>query len=76
MRNRLILLAAIPSLIMACTGSEPADSSAPERPAASIDDSVIGAPLNDALERARGVEDTLREAQEERRRQLEAAEGR
>lgn len=39
-------------------------------------ESVIGEPLHESLERARAVEDTVRQQAEETRRQIEQAEGR
>ena len=52
----------------ACSESEPP---APEEPRPSVFDDLTG-----TLDRAEGVEDTLRDSAAERRRQLEEAEGR
>jgi hypothetical protein len=67
----LIALAAL--ALAACGGeserSQPMESQAPPDPS-------VFDPLTGTLERAEGVEDTLREAAEERRRQLDGQEGR
>lgn len=68
---RPILAVAVLVLAGACS-DDGADRTAPagEEPAGAR----VADPVNDTLERARSVEDTLREAAEERRRQVEAQE--
>ena len=70
---RMLVVFAYLCLLAGCGQSEDrspaASTDAPERP-------TVFDPLTDTLDRAQGVEDTLRESAEERRRQLEAAEGR
>lgn len=61
-------------LLTACgQASDPRLDSPPEP--ADINDSVIGAPLNQALERAADVENVIEDAAEQRRRMIEEAEG-
>ena len=71
--NMKALTVVVCLLLAACetddrsTTAESTDST--ERP-------TVFDPLTDTLDRARGVEDTLRVSADERRRQLEEAEGR
>ena len=67
MRHNLIFrvgLAALASSLLACSPPEPKETS------------VIGEPLQQALDRAESVEATLNEHAEAMRRELEEAEGR
>jgi uncharacterized lipoprotein YmbA len=68
---RHIMTTAAALLLAACGAGEPAEQheSAPQS-----QDSTAFDSLTDTLERAEGVEDTLREAAAERRRQLEEQE--
>jgi hypothetical protein len=73
--NTIRLLVVTSIRLVSCGGSsdEPsaADPSAEAEPRPTVFD-----PLTDTLDRAAGVEDTLRDSAAERRRQLEEAEGR
>ena len=60
-------------LLSACSGSGSERAEAPEEPAVRP---TVFDPLTDTLDRAQGVEDTLRDSAAERRRALEEAEGR
>jgi hypothetical protein len=60
-------------LLAACSGPEPAVDAALPREAAR-DPSVFDPVTIDPIQRARGVQDTIFEADAERRRQLEAQE--
>jgi hypothetical protein len=63
------LLALLPILLASCTGAEPEASPEPEpRP-------TVFDPLTDTIDRAAGVEDTVFEADAERRRQIDEAQG-
>lgn len=73
MRNQLIMFLSISVLAAACGKSESSEPAQAEAPP-TIEDSVIGAPLNRALERARGVEATVQQQAEEQRRKIEEAE--
>lgn len=64
MRHNVIPCLCALVLLCACTKPEPKEQS------------VIGEPLQRALERAESVEDTLQQRATEMRRQLEDAEGR
>jgi hypothetical protein len=64
MRIELLLMAGLASLVVACSEPEPADHS------------VIGEPLQQALDRASGVEDLMQEEAAELRRRIEEDEGR
>ena len=75
MCKNLVFLALLPMLSTACSSSN-GDREGQSEGRASIEDSVIGAPLNDALERARGVEATVQAEADELRRKIEEAEGR
>jgi len=68
-------IAAIAALLLlaACGGTSSEGAEAPEEPAVRP---TVFDPLTDTLERAQGVEDTLRDSAAERRRALEEAEGR
>jgi len=67
---RILAVAVALLILTACGGSQdPAGGTANDEPAETVFD-----PLTDTLDRAAGVEDTLREAAEERRRQLEEQE--
>ena len=65
------VLAVFTCLLLAACGETETNDSAPvaERP-------TVFDPLTDTLDRAKSVEDTLRDSAAERRRQLEEAEGR
>lgn len=56
--------------LAACSGQEP------DEPRAGTPDASVFDDLTGTLDRAEGVEDTLRDSAAERRRQLEEAEGR
>jgi hypothetical protein len=67
-----VLLPILLILMVACTDRDSeAEAAAEETPDPSVFD-----PLTGTLDRAAGVEDTLRDSAAERRRQLEEAEGR
>lgn len=69
------LLPLLPILLVACSSPDPetdAGSAAPRE--AARDPSVFDPVTIDPIERARGVQDTIFEADAERRRQLEAQE--
>lgn len=65
-----VLVIALFVLAAACGGSSEERAAEPE------DRPTVFDPLTDTLDRAAGVEDTLRDSAAERRRQLEEAEGR
>jgi hypothetical protein len=62
-------------LVASCGASDDRQASA-EAPADTAPDPSVFDDLTGTLDRAAGVEDTLRESAEDRRRQLEEAEGR
>ena len=69
MKQLSYLIAGMLILSSGCGGPEDTD------PAEEADRETVFDPLTEALERAEGVEDTLRESAEQRRRQLEEDEG-
>ena len=69
MKQLSYLIAGMLILSSGCGGSE--DTNPPE----DIDRETVFDPLIETLDRAEGVEDTLRESAEQRRRQLEEDEG-
>ncbi len=73
MSKPLFIAAALTLLVTGCS-SRDADTAEEPDSRGQIEDSVIGAPLNDALERARGVDATVQEQAEELRRKVEESE--
>ena len=69
------LLPILVILLASCSASDEPEVSA-EAPADAAPDPSVFDDLTGTIERAQGVEDTLRDSAAERRRQLEEAEGR
>lgn len=74
MRLEAALVACILSTTAGCGSADDAGPEAAVEPATAGQRESVFDPLTSTIDRAEGVEDTLRDAADERRRQLEEAE--